>query len=62
MPRKIVQEITAVDKTQKAFRSINRSLGGMKTAFAGLTAALGIGSLGALVKSSIDAADNISFR
>lgn len=59
MPRPIVQEITAIDKTQKAFRSINRSLGGMKTAFAGLTAALGVGSFGVAAKNALEFADAI---
>lgn len=59
MPRKIVQEITGVDKTAAAFNSVTRRINGLKSAFVGLGAAVGIGGITAFVKSQVDAADKI---
>ena len=57
-------QITAVDKTQKAFRAVaaglkavSRSLFSFKTS---ILAAVGVGGLGLLIKTSLDSIDKIS--
>lgn len=59
--------ITASDKTSAAFSSVQRSLGGLKTATSsvtsavgGLTAAFAAIGAGAFIKGTIDAADNLA--
>ena len=59
MPKPIVQEIRAVDKTKAAFSSVNRSLTAFKASIAGLGATLATGGLVAFVKTQVDAADKI---
>lgn len=58
--------LTAQDKTQAAFASVQRGLRGMETATAGVSRAMGgllpalsVGAFAAFVKSSIDAADSM---
>jgi cell division septum initiation protein DivIVA len=57
-------ELTAVDKTRQAFlaaqnnlRGLGEAAGRLNGVFAGLGVTLGVGSMGTLIKSSIDAAD-----
>lgn len=53
-------DITAQDKTKGAFASVNKSLGGLKTAFAGLGAGLSVAGLTKIVNATLDANDNIA--
>ena len=60
MPRKIVQEITAVDNTKRAFDSVSRSLGNLRGLFAGLGAAISIGAIGRVAQEALRGADEIN--
>lgn len=59
MPRKIIQEIGLVDKTQAGFRSVTSSINKLKFAFGGLAAGISIGGVSAFIKSQADAVDQI---
>ena len=59
MPRKIVQEITAVDKTKSAFRSVTGSLNRMKGVLAGLGVAVSAASFVGLTRNALQSADEI---
>lgn len=53
-------DITAQDKTKGAFTSVNKSLGGLKTAFAALGAGITFAGISTLVKETLNANDNIA--
>jgi hypothetical protein len=56
-------EILAQDKTQQAFASVKRSLGGLERAFGGMktaiVSAIGAAGFGALIKDSLNLGDSI---
>jgi len=62
--QKLNIRIAAIDKTQKAFATVKRSLSAVTKAMfsfrASIVAAVGIGGLGLLVKKSLDGIDRIS--
>lgn len=64
MTRQARFDIVANDKTQQAFASVKRSLGGLERAFGGMKTVIGavLGSvgMGALIKDSIELGDNIN--
>lgn len=57
-------ELVATDKTDKAFSSVKRSMGGITSAMGGLKTAIagavGVAGFGAMIKSAIDAGNKIN--